>query len=950
MKKKILSAILAVMSLSFLLIGVSCNAEPSSSTSTGGSSSSEDNVPALSTVADVIAGSPARVQVEGTVFAKAKKGFFLDDGTASVYVQSNDTVNIGDKTQVIGQYAKVGNRPSITYSDVSVKQTAQTVKTATENTVSSVLALDGTAVGSYSQLYTVEGVLSLEKNNEKLTDGENVLAFSSDSDLTALADFDGKKVQIDVVTYSYTAGDGWEVVFSGDANGVEEVVLDVATVKDEIFAAVAESVPQKTWIAFDLTTSYASAPSVVFNWSVTAGGAAMSVTDNEMTLSSVSEQTSVTLTLTLTSGTTQASQNFVVAVMHVRTVALADVSGQSFEENEYFYTTGKVVSKAVNSSGQYSLILSDMNSVYERVDLSGKEECDLYAVGDEVKVLGSYQSGGTGMMAIESATSEKTQTAPVKVDYTALPSIAVETATDYETTICNYTTNTVKLLKIVNPYMSYSNSASASTNGNYVRFGGYSGATTKNGGYSTGGSMQFYGLYIKAHEYLGVDTFFEELNLSRTDNTKQYAGYTLYVFSVYTGAATTTTWQLILPSTEAVVFNEEEMGKVEVAAAVTQTTFDASTAGGRIELPSETEHAKNISWTSSADTSVFDPATGAYGQVTGGDKTVTLSATFTVNGNSYTAANIVTLTFTGAPIRYKTVSEALAEAQKQAQAGDDPATIDFLEATVAGVASGHGGTTLGTGTKYPSLALYLTDGTDLIALTIVGGNLEKNMYVYSVDGTAIATGDKIRLSNLTLNGTSKELKAGSSTVASIESRGNSVDMSGIAAETIDTNEKLAAYAATKSKSETNTENYKVYKIVATDSNPIYIGAKYSYVITYYFGGAIGNPETDTVDKPCYVLSDGTSAYTAAHPLTWAFAVGQQWMLDHSPITSFGDKATTTTSYGAGVSKESIAQLATTYAFTGTFYFVSEYTTSGGYLLNGILGLGFDLTALSAAQA
>lgn len=946
MKKKILSAILAVMSLSFLLIGVSCNAEPSSSTSTGGSSSSGDDVPALSTVADVIAGSPAFVQVEGTVFAKAKKGFFLDDGTASVYVQSNDTVNIGDKTQVVGQYAKVGNRPSITYSDVSVEQTAQTVKTATENTVSSVLALDGTAVGSYSQLYTVEGVLSLEKNNEKLTDGENVLAFSSDSDLTALADFDGKKVQIDVVTYSYTAGDGWEVVFSGDANGVEEVVLDVATVKDEIFAAVAESVPEKTWIAFDLTTSYASAPSVAFNWSVTAGGAAMSVADNVMTLSSVSEQTSVTLTLTLTSGKTQASETFEVAVMPVRTVDLAAVSGQSFEENEYFYTTGTVVTKSISYGGEYSLILSDitsMTSVYERVDLSGKEECDLYAVGDEVKVLGSYQSGGTGMMAIESASTKKTPTAPVTVDYESLPSISVETATDYETTICNYTTNTVKLLKVVNPYMSYSNSSSASTNGNYVRFGGYSGATAKNGGYSTGSSMQFYGLYITAHEYLGVGTFFEELNLSRTDNTKQYVGYTLYVFSVYTGATSTTTWQLILPSTDAVVISEEEMGKVEVAAAVTQTTFDASTEGGTIELPSETEHATITSWTSS-DTSVFDPETGIYGQVTGSNKTVTLSATFTVNGNSYSAANIVTLTFTGAPIEYLTVSEALAEAQKQAQAGDDPATIDFLEATVAGVASGHGGTI----TSYPSSALYLTDGTDLIALTTVGGNLAKNMYVYSVDGTAIATGDKIRLSDLTLNGTSKELTAGSSTVASIESSGNSVDMSGIAAETIDTNEKLASYVAPKVAKSEDTENYKVYKIVATESNPIYIGMVNAYTVTYYFGEAIVNPETDKVTAPHYALSDETPAYPAAHSHAWAFAVGREWVLENTPTASF-----ITDGYGSTYTS---SELATMHAFTGTFYFVSEYTTSisktngSVYLLNGILGLGFNLTALSAAQA
>ncbi len=263
----------------------------------------------------------------------------------------------------------------------------------------------------------------------------------------------------------------------------------------------------------------------------------------------------------------------------------------------------------------------------------------------------------------------------------------------------------------------------------------------------------------------------------------------------------------------------------------------------------------------------------------------------------------------------------------------------YVEGVVVGLIPSH----TGSGS---SLGVYVSDGNK-VAPVEFGGELAINGKYSAVIGeTEVKVGTGIKFSKIKVN--DKKLVASDKTTCTIT--GN-VDVSGNwlhpaedSVTTINNATEMAEYVGKFNDFGTSSQrDYSIVKVVATEENPIYIGARNAYFMMFSYLSADTLTSTSN-DAFAYIAGDNsTKSWIGSHTGAARYTIGEQWLLDNTPYTALnGDDYSGNWKYEA---LKDAANGASTYKFTGSFYMIFEYMGSAKYpyVYCGILGASFNLT-------
>lgn len=234
----------------------------------------------------------------GVVYATITGGYFINDGTASIFVNDSTAVAVGDQIVATGAIAFATNwkMPSLTATETAVKQSGQAALTATEVEIASLYGTDPVLPTSFYNYVKLSGMVSLQGQTYQVSfNGASVnVASAAASQFEAFVD---KNVEFEAVLTAFST-EGWEVTPVGE---VTQKVPNLAEVADGIFDWVATQLPEGVYSSLELPTSYELQPGVEFNWTVQTG-TALTIENNQVTINSVSADETVVLLLTLTAG------------------------------------------------------------------------------------------------------------------------------------------------------------------------------------------------------------------------------------------------------------------------------------------------------------------------------------------------------------------------------------------------------------------------------------------------------------------------------------------------------------------------------------------------------------------------------------------------------------------------------------------------------------------------
>lgn len=235
------------------------------------------------------------VTVAGTVFAVATNGYYLNDGTAAMFVADTASVAVGDVVYVAGTLQFTGVNKAVVNATQSEVLTQGAAVAAAKDATASDLAKLPAIAANYYQYYKLTGFVG-ESNGTYTLSVENSVVNVDTSSASLFQDIVGQKVIATVVVSDYT--NAWVVATVGE-NPVEIVPADLDVVADEIFAWAQTQLPTKTFVNFEVPTKYALEPTVEFAWSI-SGLAGVEVQDNSLVaINSVSGEVTIPLTLTL---------------------------------------------------------------------------------------------------------------------------------------------------------------------------------------------------------------------------------------------------------------------------------------------------------------------------------------------------------------------------------------------------------------------------------------------------------------------------------------------------------------------------------------------------------------------------------------------------------------------------------------------------------------------------
>ena len=608
-----------------------------------------------------------------TVFALTNDGVYVSDGSAGIYVKPSSSaalngINAGTVLEIEGKFAISNGQPFVKNAKLTSKGSGATSVSPATLKLSEVNALSGDDRANYGKLYSIVAAVSKDEANRiVLTDdsGSIVLADACYSSYEAYID---KKVDTKYALVSKSGSTWTAYAFSDSA---KEYFVNVDEVKDAIFATI--SLPEAIYGALDLVTSYESEPGVLFTWSVKEG-TALSITDNKVSVDlGITEDASVTLLLTLTSGATKATKEFTLTVKAMKNVSL----GQGVNEEGYVVIKDAVVVGAgvadEKSVYHYIIALEKNTGGFYLLDVSSDVRKTVKA-GDVIDFVAKWRSdetieeGKVARPAYEDIQVIVKKEETYNVDYATLGAIDLENLEDYQYAIDNLH-DSVRLYRIVSPFLV----GSGSSNYNWYQFGPTL-AAAANG---VTNSRQF-SLLIKNFAENGLSSWESTYNVpTKTQGAKQYPGLVLYAFSVYqTGD---TKWSFIVPCEAASFESIEE--KVNVA--IKEVMFDEITASsaGTATLPASVvvdEVTYALTWTSSDD-SLLNGSTGAY-PVLYDEASVVLTASFKVGEENKQFSYTVKLL--ASEVEAISVSEAIAQA-KLVEGGE--IIVPKLEAYIAAI-------------------------------------------------------------------------------------------------------------------------------------------------------------------------------------------------------------------------------------------------------------------------
>ncbi len=936
MKRRLLSIMSLVFCAALAFAAVSCNknpntssttssddtsnsstsSAPSSSSSSSNSSSSSSSSSSVLTKADISTvitqNNNTNAIIEGTVFGTITGGYYVSDTTGSMYITDSSTaVALGDKVNVSGKYVIANGMPTMTFVSTEKISTGNTALSAIESSVDAIADMITTSKANYAKYVTISGVVAKDGagryslSNTLETKKVYLLSESNDE---AFASWVGKNVVANVIVHNHIT-EGWTVSYVGDASDITLVPIDVDSIKAAAYTEIDDKIPATIYGILDLPTSYSAEPNLNIAWSVKEG-TAITVTNNVAIVSDVSADATVKLELKLSSGTNHAEKEYTITVKAIRTVAIADLASTTFATGESAYVNGTVVMKTENYSTinkYYTAVLADSSSNFIRVDMP-KSDLDTLKLGDSVKVLGNYTKDAFEIAIVKSTRTPAVVTAAAanySIDYSAFTSTTLDADADYTALLSTTVSNTVKLFKIVDPYLILSGTNSS----NYVRFG--SNAAAAKAGYDVSDSKMIFCTPLISLDANNLSTFANDYGVpTNSANAKEYAGYSFYAFAVYRGD---TTWQFAF-NNQGIVENYEQIAKAELSSAI-PATKDASAAGVMV-LPTTCSYGA-LTWTANP-ANVINATTGVF-SAQAADVDVTLTATFLVNNVEHHVD--FNVKFTAAEIDYLSVTEALA-----LEDGD----VSAIEGTVVGFGSNA---SIGAFTGNSQVGIYLSDGSKIMYIN--NDNLgrikdetvtDRDEKSYAIGDHVLEPGDVLEIVGASKTGIFLNVSTAAVNCVAKADVANEDKINWTAAATVlDSHEDLSAYFTGAS-----TEPFKLVKFVATPENPLYLGK--------------GSNTTSATTLRLF-LADTTSTAALANikysdrlivvkAQTSSYAAGDEWWSTINPVF--------------GSSPYNFSSTSFKFAYTGSFYALCSTVASDAYYMD-IISEDFSLKAMTEAD-
>lgn len=259
------------------------------------------------------------VDVEGYVAGVIEQGYFLFDGTSTIYVFTNSepTVEEGQQVRITGEYTIFNNQPEIQWITNTVVLTGDDANyvapQAEFKKIADLKAIVETDKSIYSKFITIVGtVIEVQEGNytnwyiEDLL-GNRVMVYYKSS-VDEVAAYKDKVVTLDVFVYRYS--NGWQVAYiKGDK--LEETTIE----NQEIIDTAEENLAIETEVTNNLTL-----PSNLIGVSITWVSNNQAIVINEdgtveiIRPAAGEEDVVVTLTATLTLGELTKTKEFEVTV------------------------------------------------------------------------------------------------------------------------------------------------------------------------------------------------------------------------------------------------------------------------------------------------------------------------------------------------------------------------------------------------------------------------------------------------------------------------------------------------------------------------------------------------------------------------------------------------------------------------------------------------------------
>ncbi|MBO7080216.1 MAG: hypothetical protein J6W64_10565 [Bacilli bacterium] len=727
-----------------------------------------EEIDKLQSVAAALAlANNANVEFSGVVFGKTNEGLYLSDGSTGAYVKLAESqasklagVKTGDEIKVSGKLSVSASQIFIKNASVDTLASGKTAISADTKTIEVIQALAATDRANFGKLFKVTVAVSEDEAGRMVwTDSTGALLLD-DSAKADFASYIGKKVTANVTLLKMGDGnDGW-IAYAFKASA-EEYIVDIDTVKDEIFASV--HLDEEVWGVLELPTTYKSEPGVAFTWSVKEGEG-ITIENNVADVSlALTEDSNVTLTLTLSSGTKSASQDFTVKVMAIESVSLA--TGKTKDGYVVLNATAAACGISNESTSYHYVILMDDNTKEYAIVCVSSEQRASVKPGNKVQVVAKWDALGSyeGLFAYQDVKALKVTAEGEALDYSTLDAVELRTVADYQNAIENNHQQIV-LYKIVNPWMV----GSGSTTFSWYQFGPGKDSAA-NGLINT---RQFCFL-IANFAANGMTQWESQYQVPiKTDGANHYAGTVIYAYSVYQLGETK--WPFIIPNVGCSIQDVSEAVRNAIEENV-ETEVVAQEAG-TFTLPAsvtvdETEYA--ITWESS-NSELLNASTGAYPQLLDPAE-VTLTAKYTCNLKEYSFS--FKLTMLAAEITPITISEAITAASAT-ETGS--LAVAKLSAYIAAI-----GTSSENAEEY-RYGIMITDGKRVVYYQTTD---------YKVGEVDLKSGDELEIRGATINVDADGATLQGGTVI-LKSSNNTIDWTNLeVAATVSNDEELATFLA-----------------------------------------------------------------------------------------------------------------------------------------------------------
>lgn len=318
------------------------------------------------------------------VFGKTSDGFYVYDDTGAIFVYTgnadNSNVNVGDKVEFYGLFTIYYEQPEVKditgYTVISSGNTIDLEPTT--KTLAEVLQFDTKDRSIYAQYITIEGVVNVEKSSRYtdvyIVDGENKVQINPNSDAAKVAEYDGKKVSLDVIIHSFrTDRQVWYLSYFDREGTLREVTM---TDQEKLQAAYDSlTLPEVVATDIELETKIGD---VAITW--TSSNESIIATDGTVTRPE-GDDVQVTLTATLTLGDLQKTKEFTVTVKAWDVRSINDVL-QNYNNGDLVDIDGYVA--GVISDGYFLYDGTGFMFVFTKNAPNVNE-------GDQVRVTGAYK-------------------------------------------------------------------------------------------------------------------------------------------------------------------------------------------------------------------------------------------------------------------------------------------------------------------------------------------------------------------------------------------------------------------------------------------------------------------------------------------------------------------------------------------------------------------------------